>query len=91
MSDPEKDQTEDVNPIHALEDRLLKAYVGQDFTIAIYKNEEIVFLNGKKGNQDVDIVMTVKGAAEMVETIQKSILESKKDEQSGELDSLAQP
>lgn len=68
-----------------LENRLVASYIGKDFTIATYKNEDIVFLRGEKDDKSIDIVMTVAGASEMVEEIQKAIKYAK---QPQELDSV---
>jgi hypothetical protein len=91
MNEQKNEEAISSEGIQQLEERLVKAYIAQDFTIASYKSEDIVFIQGKKGEIFADIVMTIAGASEMVETIQKLIEESKDAKQSGELDSLAQP
>lgn len=69
----------------SLEDRLVASYIGKDFTIANYKGEDVVFLRGERGSKFIDIVMTVAGATEMVEEVQKIIKNAKHPE---ELDSV---
>lgn len=68
-----------------LEDRLAASYIGKEYTLATFNDEDIVFIRGEKGKNSIDLIMTVSGLTEMVEVVQRSVKYAK---QSKELDSV---
>jgi|694.fasta_scaffold03885_37 hypothetical protein len=86
MSESEKNETTVAEEIQKFENRILASFLAKDFSINEYNGEQIIFIHGKRGEKEVDIVLDIDNAEEMA----KAILEAKNNEQSGELDSLAQ-
>jgi|688.fasta_scaffold37665_14 hypothetical protein len=87
MNKSDKDEAVISEEIKKTEDRIVASFLAKDFTIANYNGEHILFIHGVRGENEADIIMTIDGAKGMAQ----AILETSNNEQSGELDTLAQP
>lgn len=87
MSEQNKNEAIVSEEIQNTEERIIAAFLAKDFTIVEYNGERILFIHGKRGENEAEIIMTIGGAQGMA----RAILEEKNDERSGELDSMAQP
>jgi hypothetical protein len=80
MSEPTQEQAE-----ANLENRLVQSHIGTDYTLANYKGEFVVFIRGKWGEEEADVVMSADNVIAMAEEIQETI---KNAEQPEKLDSV---
>jgi hypothetical protein len=67
-----KQTTEEQNPVHpeTLQERVNKAYIANGYTLLNGGSDNILMINGTKGENKADILMTWDGAKEMVDQLE---------------------
>lgn len=67
-----KQTTEEQSPVHpeTLQERVDKAYIATGYTLLNGGSDNILMINGTKGENKTDVLMTFDGAKEMVDQLE---------------------